>query len=227
MATYTTQNPDKVERLVLYAPVWIRQTPSLAQAGAGPLGAYRTVTREQAMQRWMTGVPEDKKATLIPAGWFDAWADATWATDPVGAKMNPPVHPRAERRAGRTATIIGPPARPTTIRPRSPCRRCWCRPNGTATCRPTWRRRCSRCSSTRPASATCMLRRGHAHDHDGERTAACCLRQSRPSSTRRAGRSRSASACEQRAALRMNTLGPDGLNGKEPRLGSADDSGGS
>ena len=27
MATYTTQNPDKVERLVLYAPVWIRKTP--------------------------------------------------------------------------------------------------------------------------------------------------------------------------------------------------------
>jgi pimeloyl-ACP methyl ester carboxylesterase len=36
-------------------------------------------------------VPEDKKASLIPAGWFDAWADATWATDPEGAKANPPV----------------------------------------------------------------------------------------------------------------------------------------
>ena len=36
-------------------------------------------------------MPEDKKAALIPAGWFDAWADATWATDPEGAKMNPPV----------------------------------------------------------------------------------------------------------------------------------------
>ncbi len=39
----------------------------------------------------MTGVPEDKKAALIPAGWFDQWADATWATDQEGAKMNPPV----------------------------------------------------------------------------------------------------------------------------------------
>ncbi len=93
MAAYTAQNPGKVERLVLYAPGWIRQTPSLAgpQPGAGPLGAYRTASREQAMTRWMTGVPEDKKATLIPAGWFDAWADATWATDPEGAKQNPPV----------------------------------------------------------------------------------------------------------------------------------------
>ncbi len=37
MATYTTQNPRKVERLVLYAPGWIRQTASLVQAGPGPL----------------------------------------------------------------------------------------------------------------------------------------------------------------------------------------------
>jgi pimeloyl-ACP methyl ester carboxylesterase len=88
MATYTTQNPGKVERLVLYAPAWIRTTPSLSRP-PGPLGAYRAVAREQAKTRWLTGVPEDKKATLIPPGWFDAWADATFATDPVGAKMNP------------------------------------------------------------------------------------------------------------------------------------------
>ena len=43
------------------------------------------------MGRWLTGVPEDKKAELIPAGWFDAWADATFASDPEGAKQNPPV----------------------------------------------------------------------------------------------------------------------------------------
>jgi pimeloyl-ACP methyl ester carboxylesterase len=89
MATYTTQNAGKVERLVLYAPAWIRTTPSLSRP-AGTLGAYRTVTRELAKTRWYTGVPEDKKAALIPAGWFDAWADATFASDPVGAKMSPP-----------------------------------------------------------------------------------------------------------------------------------------
>src|SRR3979490_1097891 len=33
MATYTTQNAAKVERLVLYAPAWIRTTPSLVQGG--------------------------------------------------------------------------------------------------------------------------------------------------------------------------------------------------
>jgi pimeloyl-ACP methyl ester carboxylesterase len=87
MATYATQNPAKVERLTLYAPVWIRQTPSLVQAS----GAYRVVTREQAFGRWMTGVPEDKKATLIPKGWFDKWADATFATDAWGQQQSPPV----------------------------------------------------------------------------------------------------------------------------------------
>jgi pimeloyl-ACP methyl ester carboxylesterase len=91
MATYTTENAGKVERLVLYAPSWIRTTPSLVQTGPGPTPAYRMVRREQALERWMTGVPAEKKATLIPAGWFDAWADATFASDPVGAKMDPPV----------------------------------------------------------------------------------------------------------------------------------------
>ena len=39
MATYTTQNPEKVERLALYAPQWIRTTASLVQSGPGPLPA--------------------------------------------------------------------------------------------------------------------------------------------------------------------------------------------
>jgi pimeloyl-ACP methyl ester carboxylesterase len=89
-ATYTAANPDKVERLVLYAPLWLRETPSLTQ-GSGSLGAYRTVTRDAALSRWMTGVPESKKADLIPVGWFDQWWNATLAIDPVGSRENPPV----------------------------------------------------------------------------------------------------------------------------------------
>jgi alpha-beta hydrolase superfamily lysophospholipase len=38
----------------------------------------------------MTGVPDAKKAGLIPAGWFEAWADATFATDVDGKKASPP-----------------------------------------------------------------------------------------------------------------------------------------
>lgn len=90
MGMYTSQNNDRVHKLVLYAPGWLRQSASLTDSG-GKLPAYRTVSRDAAKARWLTGVPEDKKATLIPAGWFEAWADATFATDPVGAKQNPPV----------------------------------------------------------------------------------------------------------------------------------------
>ena len=84
MGWYTVQNNDKVNRLVLYAPQWIRNTGASLTDQGGKVAAYRTVTREAAKGRWLTGVPEDKKATLIPAGWFDAWADATFATDPAG-----------------------------------------------------------------------------------------------------------------------------------------------
>jgi pimeloyl-ACP methyl ester carboxylesterase len=90
MGWYTAQNNDKVNRLVLYAPQWISTTPSLLNAG-DKLGAYRTVTLEAAKARWFTGVPEDKKADLIPPGWLQAAVDATFATDPVGAKQTPPV----------------------------------------------------------------------------------------------------------------------------------------
>jgi pimeloyl-ACP methyl ester carboxylesterase len=90
MGMYTAEHNDKVNRLVLYAPLWLFKGAPLI-GGEGPLGAYRTVTREAAKERWLKGVAEDKKADLIPAGWFDQWADATWATDPVGAKQNPPV----------------------------------------------------------------------------------------------------------------------------------------
>jgi pimeloyl-ACP methyl ester carboxylesterase len=90
MGWYTAQNDDKVNRLVLYAPQWISTTPSLLNAG-DKLGAYRTVTVEAAKTRWFTGVPENKKAELIPPGWFQTAMDASFATDPVGAKQTPPV----------------------------------------------------------------------------------------------------------------------------------------
>jgi pimeloyl-ACP methyl ester carboxylesterase len=90
MGMYTTEHNDRVNRLVLYAPLWIFTTRPLI-GGSGALGAYRTVTKDAAKQRWLNGVPENKKADLIPAGWFEQWADATWQTDPAGSKQTPPV----------------------------------------------------------------------------------------------------------------------------------------
>ena len=59
MAAYTAANNDKVSKLALFAPLWLRTTPGLI-GGDGPLGAYRTVTKENAKKRWLAGVPEDK-----------------------------------------------------------------------------------------------------------------------------------------------------------------------
>ena len=72
MGLYTSTHNDKVNRLVLYAPQWLSRTPSLTGGGNGQLGSYRSVSRDSARARWLTGVPEDKKADLIPPGWFDA-----------------------------------------------------------------------------------------------------------------------------------------------------------
>ena len=88
MGMYTAEHNDKVNRLVLYAPLWLFNSPPLI-GGDGPLGAYRLVSKASARDRWLKGVAEDKKADLIPAGWFEQWADATWATDPESAKRTP------------------------------------------------------------------------------------------------------------------------------------------
>ena len=66
--------------------------PAAAVQRRGPgRGAYRLDSKAAASERWLNGVPEGKQAALIPAGWFEQWADAMWATDPDGAKHNPPV----------------------------------------------------------------------------------------------------------------------------------------
>jgi pimeloyl-ACP methyl ester carboxylesterase len=69
-ALYTTRHADKVNRLVLYAPVWLRKTASLTDSG-GPLGAYRMVTIEDAFKRKNTGLipgrePQPKASNANP-----------------------------------------------------------------------------------------------------------------------------------------------------------------
>jgi pimeloyl-ACP methyl ester carboxylesterase len=90
MGTFAARNPGLVNKLVLNAPQWLRTTPSLTDAG-GPLGAYRVVSIDETKARWLHGVPEGKRGDLIPAGWFEAWADATFATDPWGNAQTPRV----------------------------------------------------------------------------------------------------------------------------------------
>jgi hypothetical protein len=100
----------------------------------------------------MSGVPDDKKASLIPKGFFDAWADATFATDPDGAKRNPPMIrvPNGVMAdvaetfwAGKGYYDPGKITVPGF----------WSLPPGTRTCRRPWRALCFRSWSTRRASA--------------------------------------------------------------------------
>jgi pimeloyl-ACP methyl ester carboxylesterase len=91
MGAYTAQNNnDRVRRLVLYAPQWLWTAPTSFTREAAQ-GAYRTVTMEQARQRWIEGVPENKKSELVPQGWFEQAWEAALASDAVGSQQTPPV----------------------------------------------------------------------------------------------------------------------------------------
>ena len=85
---YAAHHNDKIERLVLYAPAWTFEPPVEPPKDALP--AYRLVDKESAKKRWYMGVADSAREALIPPGVFDAWWEATLATDPVGSKMNPP-----------------------------------------------------------------------------------------------------------------------------------------
>ena len=87
MGAYAAQHPERVERLVLYAPLWVLSSPLLISG----MGAYRTVSIESTRDRWLKGVAEDKRKDLIPAGYFEQWAATTFASDPEGSKKSPKV----------------------------------------------------------------------------------------------------------------------------------------
>ena len=95
VGSYTSTHNDKVNRLVLYAPLWLFKNDAATMAAAmgvqtDKLGAYRMVSRASAKDRWLKGVPTDKRDNLIPPGVFETWADTTFATDPEASKQNPP-----------------------------------------------------------------------------------------------------------------------------------------
>src|SRR5262245_3245115 len=90
IAAYAADHPDKVQRLVLYAPSWVRAAAA-APAASRPLGAYIDTPMSRSRERLQAGAPEDRKNDLMPSSWFEAWSAAVLATDPLGSKQNPPV----------------------------------------------------------------------------------------------------------------------------------------
>jgi pimeloyl-ACP methyl ester carboxylesterase len=87
MAGYTMNNNDRVNKLVLYAPIWTLKAPPPFSGS----GAYRTVTRDSARQRTVRGIPPQRVEEISPGAWFDTWWQGNLATDPAGAKQNPAV----------------------------------------------------------------------------------------------------------------------------------------
>src|SRR5262249_20291752 len=62
--------------------------PPMTDKG-GQLGAYRVVSVADAKGRWLNGVAPEQRDSLIPAGWFEQWAEATFSTDPWGSQQAP------------------------------------------------------------------------------------------------------------------------------------------
>lgn len=84
---YTAQHNDKVDKLVLYAPLWTLKSPAPISGD----GHYRTVARDPARARGLRGIPKGREEEISPTAWFDRWWAANMATDPEGAKQSPPV----------------------------------------------------------------------------------------------------------------------------------------
>lgn len=91
MGRYAATHGDRVDRLVLYAPLWQRKTAPLSTRGVDVNTAYRLVNVAALKSRWLAGVAQEKQEQLIPRGWFEAWVAANLATDPWGSKQTPPV----------------------------------------------------------------------------------------------------------------------------------------
>lgn len=82
-STYAGSNPDRVERLTLYAPVWKRPESARSPLHVdGPITAYRSITREATIKRRRNGLTDEQAVELLPPEWFEQWWDATLAADP-------------------------------------------------------------------------------------------------------------------------------------------------
>lgn len=84
---YTAANNAKVNKLVLYAPLWTLKAPPPI-SGAGH---YRSVQRDPARARGLRGIPKERQEEISPTAWFDKWWAGNLASDPVGARQTPPV----------------------------------------------------------------------------------------------------------------------------------------
>ena len=104
---YAGEYPSRIERLVLYAPVWDRTgTGPSAIETDGPITAYRTITREATIKRRRNGLAAEQAVGILPPAWFQQWWDATTAAD-TGAAPDTIRAPNGVVEDGRNYWNIG------------------------------------------------------------------------------------------------------------------------
>ncbi len=99
---YTSLNPEKVRKLVMYAPAYAFPLHTNLGPGSGlqnkrkpyefnyALGAYRFASTAANTARWDGEIPVADKTQYREAGVAEAFWDACMATDPTSGKRNPP-----------------------------------------------------------------------------------------------------------------------------------------
>jgi len=89
MGRYATQTADKVNRLLLYAPPWIREAHR--PAAKLRLGLIKHGRWSKARKRIAKRRAGRKEKGLMPAAWFEAWSRPHLPPTPVGPSRTPPV----------------------------------------------------------------------------------------------------------------------------------------
>jgi pimeloyl-ACP methyl ester carboxylesterase len=99
---YASLHPEKVNRLVLYAPLYAYPMHTNLGAGSGlqnkrrpsefnaAMGAYRLGTAAANQARWDGEIPVQDKSEYREQGVVDAFNEAALATDPTSRTRNPP-----------------------------------------------------------------------------------------------------------------------------------------
>jgi pimeloyl-ACP methyl ester carboxylesterase len=92
---YTSANSDKIDKLVLYAPLYDEENPARVEILADPddptrinagLGAY-TPTARTRRARWDSQILPDDKSAWREEEIFETWFQTLLATEPEGAQI--------------------------------------------------------------------------------------------------------------------------------------------
>lgn len=101
---YAAQHPDRIGRVVLYAPLWILRDlsraalpqallplawlPHLGPLYAAGLAAFRHVSFDDVRRRWFRGLDDHTAASICPRDMLLAWWEHTLTAEASGASVD-------------------------------------------------------------------------------------------------------------------------------------------